>query len=154
MKLFEVVKTSNKFMKTLASDIIDIIQLDASRGKFQNGKSGRQYRSEAYKKYKARGMTSLRTGKKLKAFENQSTDTETAFVNMKLTGRTFRGMRASSRKNTGIITYDRGEIVLGNQKRYDIYDLTLSNKLKVMRDVEKLYEKNIKKYTSKDIVIK
>ena len=38
------------------------------------------------------------------------------------------GMRASGKTDTAIITYDRGEIVLGNKKLgYDIYDLRKKN---------------------------
>ena len=155
MKLPDIPKVTNSFMKTLAQLGIDEIQHDASKGKFQNGARGKQYKSKAYKRYKRNNMTGFRTGKKLKGFGNQSTDTQTSFVNMKLTGRTFRGMRASSGKQTGIITYDRGEIVLGNRKRgYDIYDLSNKNKELILEDLEALYSQRIKKYVSKDIIIK
>ena len=93
---------------------------------------------------------------KLKAFRNQSTDTQTAFVNMKLTGRTLRSMRGSGKTDTAIITYDRGEIVLGNQKRgYDIYDLSNKNKEFIAeRFGKELLDRNIKKYVSKTTIIK
>jgi hypothetical protein len=93
---------------------------------------------------------------KLKAFRNQATDTQTAFVNMRLTGRTLRSMRASSKTDTAIITYDRGEIVLGNQKRgYDIYDLSNKNKEFIAeRFGKELLDRNIKKYVSKTTIIK
>jgi hypothetical protein len=155
MRFRDTIKITNKFMELLAADIIDVIQADAAEGKFQNGKRGLRYKSEPYKKYKRNSMKSLRTGKKLKGFVGQSTDTQTSFVNMKLTGQTLRGMRASSKKDTAVITYDRGEIVLGNRSRgYDIYDLTEANKNLVMRDVEKLFERNIKKLSKKNIIIK
>lgn len=155
MKLPDIPKVTNSFMRTLAQLAIDEIQHDASNGKFQNGAKGKQYKSKAYKRYKRNSMTGFRTGKKLKGFGNQSTDTQTSFVNMKLTGRTLRGMRANSSKGTAIITYDRGEIVLGNRKRgYDIYDLSNENKEVVLKDLEKLYSQRIKKYVSKDIIIK
>ena len=155
MKAPDIPKVTNSFMKTLAQLAIDEIQHDASRGKFQNGARNKRYTSDTYKKYKRNSMTGFRTGKKLKAFRNQSTDTETSFVNMKLTGRTLRGMRASSSKGTAIITYDRGEIGLGNRKRgYDIYDLSNENKEVILKDLENLYSKRIKKYVSKDIIIK
>ena len=174
MKLPDIPKVTNRFMKTLAQLAIDEIQHDASRGKFQNGKSGLRYSNkgakvgfrtikgravniDSYKNRKAAGMK-YSNGKKIKGFENQSTDTTTSFVNMKLTGRTLRGMRASSGKQTAIITYDRGEIVLGNAKRkphgYDIYDLSNENKELILEDLEKLYSQRIKKYVSKDIIIK
>jgi len=154
MKLPDIPKVNNAFMKTLAQLAIDEIQHDASKGQFQNGNRSMQYKSGPYKRYKRNGMIGV-TGKKLKAFRNQSTDTNTAFVNMKLTGKTLRGMRAGSSKNTAIITYDKGEIVLGNKSRgYDIYDLTNQNKELILEDLENLYAKRIKKYISKTTIIK
>tara|TARA_Y100000401_G_scaffold111681_1_gene110179 strand:+ start:383 stop:850 length:468 start_codon:yes stop_codon:yes gene_type:complete len=155
MKLPDIPKVTNSFMKTLAQLGIDEIQHDASRGRFQNNKRNLQYKSKTYKKYKRNNMTGISTGKKLKRFRNQSTDTQTSYVNMKLTGRTLRGMRAGSSKNTGIISYDKGSIVLGNRKRgYDIYDLSKENKELILKDLENLYTQKIKKYVSKDIIIK
>tara|TARA_R110000782_G_scaffold120741_1_gene211721 strand:- start:85 stop:552 length:468 start_codon:yes stop_codon:yes gene_type:complete len=155
MKLPDIPKVNNTFMKTLAQIAIDEIQYDASRGKFQNGNSSMQYKSSTYKRYKKNGMAGIRTGKKLKAYQQQSTDTNIAFVNMKLTGRTLRDMKAGSAKNTAVISYGKGEIVLGNQKRgYDIYDLTNENKELILKDLEKLYSKRIKKYVSKTTIIK
>ena len=108
MRIDQVVKPNSKVMSKLAQDAIDKITLDASKGKFQNGKSGYGYKNDTYKKYKANSMQG-KNGK-LKAFKGQSTDTTTSFVNMRLTGRTLRGMRGSGTTNTAIITYDRGEI--------------------------------------------
>lgn len=143
-------------MSKLAQDAIDKIQLDASKGRFQNNKSGLQYKSDTYKRYKANNMKGFRTKKKLKAFKNQSTDTHTAYVNMKLTGRTLRSMRPSGKKDVAIITFDRGEIVLGNQEKgYDIYGLSNKNLDFVAKRFEKeILDRNIKKYVSKTTVIK
>jgi len=154
MRLDQVVKPNSKVMTKLAQDAIDKITLDASKGKFQNGRSGYSYKSDTYRKYKANSMRG-KNGK-LKAFANQSTDTQTSFVNMKLTGRTLRSMRGSGKTDTAIITYDRGEIVLGNQKRgYDIYDLSNKNKEFIAeRFGKELLDRNIKKYVSKTITIK
>lgn len=171
MKLPDIPKVTNNFMKTLAQLGIDEIQHDASKGKFQNGRSRYQYSNKGAKvgfrtingravnidSYKNRKATGMRypNGQRVKGFENQSTDTQTSFVNMKLTGRTLRGMRAGSKKDTAIITFDRGEIVLGNRKRgYDIYDLSNENKKLILEDLETLYSDRIKKYVSKDIIIK
>lgn len=156
MRIDQVVKPDSKVMSKLAQDAIDKITLDASKGRFQNDKSGFSYKSDTYRKYKANSMRGIRTGKKLKAYANQSTDTQTSFVNMRLTGRTLRSMRASSKSDTAIITYDRGEIVLGNQKRgYDIYDLSDKNKEFIAdRFGKELLDRNIKKYVSKTTIIK
>jgi len=155
MRLDQVVKPNAKVMSKLAQDAIDKIILDADKGNFQNGKGNYRYKSDTYKNYKANSMRGS-TGKKLKAYRNQSTDTQTAYVNMRLTGRTLRGLRASGKSDTAIITYDRGEIVLGNQKRgYDIYDLSNKNQEFIAeRFGKELLDKNIKKYVSKTITIK
>tara|TARA_R100000329_G_C7515448_1_gene181665 strand:- start:44 stop:505 length:462 start_codon:yes stop_codon:yes gene_type:complete len=153
MKLFEVPKVTNKFMKAIGQEAIDLIVSDADKGIFQNNARKKPYKSETYKKYKANSMNRLSDGKKLKRFRNQSTDTTTQYINMRLTGRTLRGIRAGSRKNTAIITFDRGEIILGNKKT-DLYDLRQVNKNKLFRNVEKLYDSNIKRYTAKTITIK
>lgn len=154
MRIDQVVKPNSKVMSKLAQDAIDKITLDASKGKFQNDRSGFSYKNDTYKNYKANSMQG-KNGK-LKAFRNQATDTQTAFVNMRLTGRTLRSMRASSKTDTAIITYDRGEIVLGNQKRgYDIYDLSNKNKEFIAeRFGKELLDRNIKKYVSKTTIIK
>ena len=176
MRIDQVVKPNSKVMSKLAQDAIDKITLDASKGKFQNGKSGYQYSDsgsnvgfrtfskgskkwtaniDSYKNRKAAGMR-YPNGQRVKGYENQSTDTTTSFVNMRLTGRTLRSMRASSKLDTAIITYDRGEIVLGNQKRgYDIYDLSNNNKEFIAeRFGKELLDRNIKKYVSKTTIIK
>ena len=156
MRLTEITKTNRNAMKKLAQDAIDKIQLDASKGVFQNNKSNQQYKSDGYKRYKANNMRGFRTGKKLKAFRNQSTDTHTSYVNMKLTGRTLRSMRPSAKKDVAIITFDRGEIVLGNQERgYDIFGLSNDNmNFIAKRFGEELLDRNIRKYVSKTTVIK
>ena len=172
MEITGLVKGNAKQMRVIAQDAIDKITLDASKGKFQNGRSGYQYSNQgakvgfrtingravnidSYKNRKAAGMR-YPNGQRVKGFENQSTDTQTSFVNMKLTGRTLRGMRASGKTDTAIITYDRGEIVLGNEKRgYDIYDLSNKNKEFIAdRFGKELLDRNIKKYVSKTTIIK
>ena len=159
-------------MNKLAFDIIDKIQEDASKGRFQNGRSGYQYSNkgakvgfrtikgravniDSYKNRKAAGMR-YPNGQRVKGFENQATNTQTAFVDMNLTKRTLRTMRPSAKPDTAIITYDRGEIVLGNQKRgYDIYDLSNKNQEFIAdRFGKELLDKNIKKYVSKTTIIK
>jgi len=176
VRINQVVKPNSKVMSKLAQDAIDKITLDASKGKFQNGRSGYQYSNkgakvgfrtivvngkkrvvniDSYKNRKASGMR-YSNGQRVKGFEKKATDTQTSFVNMRLTGRTLRSMRASSKPDTAIITYDRGEIVLGNQKRgYDIYDLSNKNKEFIAnRFGEELLDRNIKKYVSKTTIIK
>ena len=176
MRIDQVVKPNSKVMSKLAQDAIDKIWEDASVGKFQNGKSGLQYSNkgagvgfrtivvngkkrvvniDSYKNRKAAGMR-YANGQRVKGYKGRSTDTNTSFVNMHLTKDTLRGMRASGNTDTAIITYDRGEIVLGNQKRgYDIYDLSNKNKEFIAeRFGKELLDRNIKKYVSKTTTIK
>jgi hypothetical protein len=153
MKLFEIPKVSNKFMKFVAQDAIDLIISDADKGIFQNNARKKPYKSDTYVKYKRNSMQRFSDGTKLARFKGQSTDTTTEYINMRLTGRTLRGIRASSRRNTAVITFDRGEIVLGN-KRTNLYDLRQVNKNKLFRNIEKLYDSKIRRYTAKTITIK
>ena len=155
MRIDQVVKPNSRFMSKLASDVIDKIQSDAAAGKFQNGKSNYQYKNETYKSYKSNRMVG-KTGVKLKAFRNQSVNSQTSYVDMNLTKRTLRGMRPTSNRNTAIVTYDRGEIVLGNAKRgYDIYHFSNKNKEFIVdRFNKEILDRNIKKYTAKTTVIK
>ena len=176
MRIDQVVKPNSKVMSKLAQDAIDKITLDASKGKFQNGRSGFRYSDkgsnvgfrtivvngkkrvvniDSYKNRKASGMR-YANGKKIKGYENQSTNTRTSFVDMRLTGNTLDTMFASSNTDTAIITYNKGEIVLGNKKLgYDIYDLSDKNKEFIAeRFGKELLDRNIKKYVSKTTIIK
>ena len=86
MRIDQVVKPNSKVMSKLAQDAIDKITLDASKGRFQNGKSGYQYSDsgsnigfrtfskgskkwtaniDSYKNRKAAGMRYLNEGDKL-----------------------------------------------------------------------------------------
>ena len=155
MKITEIAKGNAKDMRIIAQDAIDLIQTDAERNlTFQNNKSNLSL-SQPYKKYKNNKMNKFRGGGKLKAYKGESI-TPSLHANMKLTGSTFNGMRASGKTDTAIITYDRGEIVLGNQKRgYDIYDLRKKNLNIIAEEYGKrILDRNIKKYVSKTTTIK
>ena len=56
MKISDIPVPNKRVMGKLAQDCIDVIQGDASKGKFQNGRSGFSYKSDTYKKYKAISM--------------------------------------------------------------------------------------------------
>lgn len=158
-------------MKIVAQEAIDLIRIDASNGIFQNNTGPHQYGSHGdtkgrspqklgkYSDYKASGMRRIRDNKKLKGFSAKPTDTDTAHVNMNLTGRTLRGMRAGARKNVAIIRYDKSAIVLGNARRspdgYDIFDLNDKNQTIIAnRIADILARTNIKKYVAKREVMK
>jgi hypothetical protein len=75
------------FWESLSIDIIRRIWNDAKQGKFQNGLSGLQYKSETYKEYKSRYMQGKRLTRKIKPYDAVSVESnETNFVNMILTG--------------------------------------------------------------------
>jgi hypothetical protein len=171
MKLPAITKLNRDKMKVMAQFAIDLIRRDANDGIFQNDTGPHDYGSHGdtkgnapqklgkYSDYKANGMRRIRDGKKIKGFGAQSTDTRTSHVNMQLTGRTLRGIRAGARKDTAILRFDRGAVVMGNANRspdgYDIYDLRPANQQKYADELARILEKtNIQKYLKKQEIMK
>ena len=145
---------SNRYMGELGEIIAGRIVDDADRGRFQNNKRNLKYKSAEYKKAKKRGMTSLRTGKKYKSLGSTSTDTQTNFVNMRLTGDTLKRIGAVATRKGFTITFDNGEIVTGNAKRgYDLYGLSNANMSFLATNLEDEIERKIRRYESDDIDI-
>ena len=129
----KILKLQKKAMTRLAQDAIERIRLDAAGGLYQGksilGPTGTKYNAQ-YAKYKRNGMRRFTDGKKLKGFTGRSTNTETRVVNMKLTGDTLRGMKASGTLTSALIKYrpESHDLILGNQARgYDIYNLSNKN---------------------------
>tara|TARA_R100000458_G_C8225507_1_gene208654 strand:- start:288 stop:833 length:546 start_codon:yes stop_codon:yes gene_type:complete len=181
MKLPAITKLNRDKMKVMAQFAIDLIRKDANDGIFQNDTGPHDYGSHGdtkgrskktdgnnkykngqkylYPDYKARGMRRFKDGKKIKGFGAQSTDTRTSHVNMQLTGRTLRGIRAGARKDTAILRFDRGAVVMGNANRspdgYDIYDLRPANQQKYADELARILEKtNIQKYLKTQEIMK
>ena len=163
MKAQEILKLGKTSRKMAGEAAKSFIIADANKGKFQNGESGISYssrgRSYKYKDYKGNNMrTFVRdAGRKLKGFEGVSTDTQTNFVNAKLTGETLRRITSKSKSGDNLfeLNYERGEVVLGlkKQKNADIYDLSDENKTKVVNILMKEVARKANKYMAKDVNI-
>ena len=158
----DIPKFNKKIWTAIAQKIKSLIILDASKGIFQTGgKAKKRYASSpsdkgSYAYYKSRGMRKIgrgnsRIGKgdKLKGFTGKSTDTTTAFVNMKLTGETLRRISASSLAGGGCkITFNRGEIVEGNSKRgYVLDDLRDANYTRIETILSKELNRKIERFS-------
>src|ERR1039458_5529530 len=106
--------------QTKGMDIYSMIKMDADKGVMQDGQSGIQYRSKSYKEYKSGFMkrkTSDKPGKKPHKLKSvygvQVNNHETAFVNMQLTGRLFRGLQSGIKawaNNLGVgLSYNQAD---------------------------------------------
>ena len=163
MKAQEIMKLGDSSRKMAGEGANSFIIADANKGNFKNEKSGIRYstrgKSYTYADYKKNNMrTFVRdAGRKLKGFEGVSTDTQTGFVNAKLTGETLRRITSKSKtKNTLFeLNFERGEVVLGlkKQKNADIYDLSDKNKTRVVNILMKEVARKADKYMAKDIKI-
>ena len=148
-----------KFGTAIFSDIgqraVDYIIDDAKQGIFQNGKRKQKYKSKSYKKYKANNMRRFTDGKKLKGFKNQSTNTNTSFVDMELTGFTFDSITTNAKENTAVIVFNNGAVVEGNAKRgYDIFNLRNKNLNALQKRLGKILDRNVRKFARIKEVIK
>ena len=145
MKAEDVAIFSRRFMEELGAIMKDRIILDADEGKFQNNKKKLKYKSAEYKLRKKAG----KAGKK-----GVSTDTETSFVNMRLTGDTLNRIKGVGTKNGFAITYANGEIVEGNAKRgYDLYGLSDKNMSYLATHLENEIQRKILIYEAQDETI-
>ena len=165
-KASDIPKIPRGLFKQAAEKAKSLIILDASKGMFQNDKSGFSYASPenpySYVNYKARSMRKLGRGLKktgrgdrIKGLKGKSLDTTTAFVNMRLTGATLRRISAKSIKDGFKLVFANGDIIEGNAKRgYVLNDLRDKN-YKVIEDmIGRQLDKNINTYTSKPITYK
>jgi hypothetical protein len=148
-------------------DIYSMIKMDADKGMMQDGQSGIQYRSRQYKEYKARfgqrKTTDTKGNKphKIKpVYGVQVTSNETAFVNMQLTGRLFRGLQSGIQalaNNLGVrLSYsqaDADKIFGAEDLGRDIVGLNEVNIEKVFQDVLAIIDTNIKEQWEESIKI-
>jgi hypothetical protein len=145
MKAQEVAVFTKGFMDRTAEIMAGRIVLDADDGKFQNNKKKLKYKSAEYKLRKKAG----KAGKK-----GVSTDTQTSFVNMRLTGDTLNRIKGVGTKNGFAITYANGEIVEGNAKRgYDLYGLSDKNMSYLATHLENEIQRKILIYEAQDETI-
>ena len=149
MKAEDVAMFSRRFMKELGAIMKDRIILDADEGKFQNNKKKLKYKSADYKMRKKAGKAIS-----LKKKKNVSADTQTSFVNMRLSGDTLNRMQSVVTNKGFDITYSNGEIVLGNANRgYDLYGLSNKNFAYLANQMEGELQRKIRLYEADDIEI-
>jgi len=149
MEAIDVVLFSQQFMADMGEDTKGRIEQDAERGKFQNNKSNLKYKSAEYKARKKAGKAL--SGKKKKGV---SADTQTNFVNMHLTGDTLNRIKSKATDKGFAITFDNGEIVLGNAKRgYDLYGLSNKNMAFLARTFEDEIQRKINLFEIDDEII-
>jgi len=145
MKAQDLAVFTKGFMDETAEIMAGRIVLDADDGKFQNNKKKLKYKSAEYKLRKK----ASKAGKK-----GVPTDTETSFVNMRLTSDTLNRIKGIGTKNGFAITYANGEIVEGNAKRgYDLYGLSNKNMSYLATHLENEIERKILIYEAQDETI-
>jgi len=149
MKAKDVILFSQQFMEEMGQITVGRIKSDANDGKFQNNKSKLKYKSLEYKARKKAGKAIP-----LKKKKNVSADTQTSFVNMRLSGDTLNRMQSVVTNKGFDITYSNGEIVLGNANRgYDLYGLSNKNFAFLANQMEGELQRKIRLYEADDIEI-
>ena len=149
MQASEVVLFSQQFMAEMGEITKARIEQDADKGKFQNNKSKLKYKSFEYKTRKKAGKAL--SGKKKKGV---SADTQTSFVNMRLTGDTLNKIQSVPTDKGFTISFGNAEIVLGNAKRgYDLYGLSNKNMAFLAGSFEDEIQRKINLFEADDEII-
>ena len=154
-----------------------LIQNDMTAGKFQNDRSNLQYRSQQYKKYKANAMqlqkyrqsrlVNPETGKVLRNMKKktekskgrlfnyygkQIESTNTAFVDMTLTGTLKKSLRVVRSWASGVESgYESGNSAVGKivgNRRYgrEVLGLSTENIKKVKDFIQEIMRRHIKDF--------
>ena len=168
-KAKDIVKFTTKFWAMIGERIVRALSRRTfERGTDIRGKKFKKYSTiggkYSYRSYKARGMTRISDGKKLKAFEGQRTDRTVGRVNLKLTGQFANQLvRGRTTKRGVVYGWDsRGEIVdFQKAQGRDIFGSSsqffgMSKKeIKIWAvGMERFLEKNIKKWESEKITLR
>mgnify|MGYP003112305529 FL=1 len=154
LKAQDIPKFPKGLMKKAGEKAKSLIIEDADNGIFQNNQKKLSY-SEPYATLKqgsmrrsGRGLKKKGKGTRFKAFKGKSLNTETAFVNMRLTGQTLRRIAVKTIKDGFKLVFANGGIVEGNANRgYVLDDLRDENYLKIEKMLGIQLDRNIKKYT-------
>lgn len=183
--------------KTMLQHCVQWMRADFKIGKMQNGKSGLNYYSDQYKRYKANSMKQLKygrsiynpetgqlmRGKKLKvktethkfgnvkvssskklgaqrlwgSYGKSIESTQTAFVDMTLSGDLKKGLKVKSVTATGgIIGYEPEDAKkLEGNRRYgrEVVGLNEDNQEKLKKEIIEVFKKNAQTILAKDIKI-
>ena len=139
MKAKDIAKFTKTNYGQLASHARGLIVKDMNKGVMQNGIF--KYKSKDYEAKKATGAL----GKFRKSDR----------VTMLLSGETARRIRPEGKRDRATLVYENGTIVQANEDRgYVIADLSPKNRDKSAVFLQKIVDRNVKKYESKPIKIK
>ena len=139
MKAKDIANFTKTNYGQLASHARGLIVKDMNKGVMQNGIF--KYKSKDYAAKKATGAL----GKFRKSDR----------VTMLLSGETARRIRPEGKRDRATLVFERGDIVEANEdKGYVIADLSGKNRDSSALFLQKIIDRNVKKYESKPITIK
>jgi hypothetical protein len=140
MKASDIANFTKTNYGQLASHARGLIVKDMNNGVMQNGI--KKYKSKEYAAKKATGAL----GKFRKSDR----------VTMLLSGETARRIRPEGKRDRATLVFERGDIVKWNEENnnYVIADLSGKNRDKSALFLQKIVDRNVKKYESKPIKIK
>ena len=143
MKARDIANFTKTNWGQLASHARGLIVKDMNDGVMQNGikKYNRNKASKEYAKKKATGAL----GKFRKSDR----------VTMLLSGETARRIRPEGKRDRATLVFENGTIVQANEdKGYEIADLSPKNRDKSAVFLQRIVDRNVKKYESKPVKIK
>jgi len=140
MRAKDIINFTKTNWGQLASFARGTIVQDMNNGVLQNGR--KKYKSKEYAARKATG--------KLGKFRKSDS------VTMLLSGNTARRITPEGKKDRALLIFLEGDIVEWNEKNnnYIIADLSSKNKDLCAHELQKIVDRNVKKYESKSIKIK
>ena len=139
MKASDIANFTKTNYGQLASHARGLIVKDMNDGVMQNG----------IKKYKSKDYAAKKATGALGKFRKSDR------VTMLLSGETARRIRPEGKKDRAILVFERGDIVDANEKRgYVIADLSGKNRDKSVDFLQRIVDRNVKKYESKPVKIK
>ena len=112
INLEKAIKNLDNIWKRIGTFITQWIRRDARRGVYQtpSGASTKPSYNRQYAKYKSNYMQRFSDGKKLKRYTATSTNPDTKYVNLELTGDLFNGLKVRDHNDKGVeIGYDSGD---------------------------------------------
>ena len=144
MKASDIANFTKTNYGELASHARGLIVKDMNDGVMQNGIF--KYKSKKYAAKKATGA--------LGSFRKANKGTNR--VTMLLSGETARRIRPEGKKDRATLVFERGDIVKWNEdnNNYVIADLSGKNRDKSAVFLQRIVDRNVKKYESKPVKIK
>jgi hypothetical protein len=139
MKASDIANFTKTNYGELASHARGLIVKDMNDGVMQNG----------IKKYKSKDYAAKKATGALGKFRKSDR------VTMLLSGETKNRIRPEGKKDRATLVYERGTIVQANEDRgYVIADLSPKNRDKSALFLQRIVDRNVKKYESKPIKVK